>query len=59
MGSESDPAAQKPRQQEAGFTFSFFYRIPLTTGNEISAEISPNFANSERKEISNSKTKFR
>ena len=43
----------------AGFTFSFFYRIPLIAGNEISAEISPNFANSERKENSNSKTKFR
>ena len=42
-----------------GFTFSFFYRIPPTAGNEISAEISPNFANSERKENSNSKTKFR
>ena len=41
-----------------GFTFSYFYRIPPIAGNEISAEISPNFANSERKENSNSKTKF-
>ena len=42
------------------FTFSFFYRILHTPGNEISAEISPNFANSERKENSNSKNpKFR
>ena len=43
----------------AGFTFSFFYRIPPIAGNEISAEISPNFANSEQKENSNSKTEFR
>ena len=43
---------------EAGFTFSFFYRIPPTPGNEISAEISPNFANSERKENSNSKNEI-
>jgi len=42
----------------AGFTFSFFYRIPPTAGNEISAEISPNFANSERKENSNSKNEI-
>ena len=42
----------------AGFTFSFFYRIPPTAGNEISAEISLNFANSERKENSNSKNKI-
>ena len=41
-----------------GFTFSFFYRIPPTPGNEISAEISPNFANSERKENSNSKNEI-
>ena len=30
-----------------------FFRIPSFAGNEISAEISPNFANSERKENSN------
>ena len=41
-----------------GSTFSFFYRIPPTAGNEISAEISPNFANSERKENSNSKNEI-
>ena len=41
-----------------GFTFSFFYRIPSTPGNEILAEISPNFANSERKENSNSKNEI-
>ena len=40
---------------QAGFTFSFFFRIPPFTGNEISAEISPKFANSERKGNSNSK----
>ena len=37
-----------------GFTFSFFYRIPPTAGNEIS----PNFANSEQKENSNSKNEI-
>ena len=42
-----------------GFIVSFFYRIPPTAGNEISVEISPNFANSERKENSNLKKKFR
>jgi hypothetical protein len=41
-----------------GFTFSFFFRIPPFAGNEISAEISPNFANSERKENSNSKNEI-
>ena len=41
-----------------GFTFSFFYRIPPTAGNEILAEILPNFANSEQKENSNSKNKI-
>jgi len=45
-------------QLQPGFTFSFFYRIPPTPGNEISAEISPNFANSERKENSNSKNEI-
>ena len=43
---------------QAGFTFSFFFRIPPFAGNEISAEISPNFANSERKENSNSKNEI-
>ena len=38
----------------AGFAFSFFYRIPPIAGNEIS----PNFANSERKENSNSKNEI-
>ena len=42
----------------SGFTFSFFYRIPPTAGNEISAEILPNFANSEWKENSNSKNEI-
>jgi len=42
----------------ARFTFSFLYRIPPTPGNEISAEISPNFANSERKENSNLKNEI-
>ena len=46
----------RARRARAGF--SFFYRIPPTTGNEISAEISPNFANSERKENSNSKNEI-
>ena len=32
-----------------------FFRIPPFAGNEISAEISPKFANSERKGNSNSK----
>ena len=39
-------------------TFSFFGEIPVVAGNEISAEISPNFANSERKENSNSKNEI-
>ena len=41
-----------------GFTFSFFFRIPPFAGNEISAEISPKFANSERKGNSNSKNEI-
>ena len=41
-----------------GFTFSFFYRIPPTAGNEILTEISPNFSNSEQKENSNSKNEI-
>ena len=41
-----------------GFTFSFFFRIPPFAGNEISAEISPKFANSERKGTSNSKNEI-
>jgi len=41
-----------------GLSFRFFFRIPPFTGNEISAEISPNFANSERKENSNSKNEI-
>ena len=44
--------------QSSGFTFSFFFQIPPFAGNEISAEISPNFANSERKENSNSKNEI-
>ena len=51
-------AGQPGAQATPGFTFSFFYRIPPTPGNEISAEISPNFANSERKENSNSKNEI-
>ena len=47
-------AAGIGRLLEAGFTFSFFYRIPPTAGNEISL----NFANSKRKENSNSKNKI-
>ena len=35
-----------------------FHRIPPSGGNEISGEISPNFANSERKVILNSKTEI-
>ena len=46
------------REVEAVFTFSFFFRIPPFAGNEISVEISPNFANSERKENSNSKNEI-
>ena len=42
----------------SGFTFSFFFRIPPFAGNEISAEISPKFANSERKGNSNSKNEI-
>ena len=49
---------QSSNEVQPGFTFSFFYRIPPTPGNEISAEISPNFANSERKENSNSKNEI-
>ena len=45
-------------ETQARFTFSFFFRIPPFAGNEISAEISPNFANSERKENSNSKNEI-
>ena len=51
-------AAGIGRLLEAGFTFSFFYRIPPTAGNENSAENSPNFPNSERKDNSNSKNKI-
>ena len=35
-----------------------FFRIPPTAGNEISAEISLKFANSEQKENSNSKNEI-
>ena len=42
------------KTMQPGFTFSFFYQIPPTAGNEIS----PNFANSERKENSNSKNEI-
>ena len=38
----------------SGFTFSFFFRIPPFAGNEIS----PKFANSERKGTSNSKNEI-
>jgi len=55
-GSHSYPTAGQGQQSR--FTFSFFYRIPPTGGNEISAEISPNFANSERKGTSNSKNEI-
>ena len=55
-GSHSYPTAGQG--QQCRFTFSFFYRISPTAGNEISAEISLNFANSERKENSNSKNEI-
>ena len=50
--------ARKGSVSCAGFTFSFFFRIPPFVGNEISAEISPKFANSERKGNSNSKNEI-
>jgi hypothetical protein len=39
----------------AGFTFSFWKKISVTTGNGIPAEISRFFGNFDRKEVSNSK----
>ena len=51
--------AARPHHVPARVYLFVFYRIPPIAGNEISAEISPNFANSERKENLNSKTKFR
>ena len=41
-----------------GFTILFFGEILVVGGNEISAEISPKFANSERKGTSNSKNEI-
>jgi len=42
----------------AGLTISFFGEIPVVVGNEISAEISPKFAISERRGNLNSKNEI-
>ena len=52
----SFPAVKSEGQP--GFTFSFFFQIPPFAGNEISAEISPNFAISERWGNLNSKNEI-
>ena len=42
----------------SGLTISFFGEIPVVAGNEISAEILPNFAISERRGNLNSKNEI-
>ena len=50
-------ALSSPRLAARVYLFVFF-RIPPFAGNEISVEISPKFANSERKVNSNSKNEI-
>ena len=48
----------RPVHFQPGLTISFFGEIPIVAGNEISAEISLNFAISERRGNLNSKNEI-